>query len=103
MRATKVTNIDELMDMILQAMPADEVAAELKAAQKRKEAAEREAREQSVKQKKIDSARNDVINAWTNYVKVISPAELSEREIEDFRKVFDSELKYLENGFLRMH
>ena len=113
-----ITNVEDLMDILLDSLSREQIEEALGKASNRakeKEAirkaeeearirAEEEARRKAkLKKERITSARNDIINAYVNYIKIISPKQLTDAEIETFKKQFSNELQYFETAFLRFN
>ena len=107
-----ITNIEDLMDILLASLTPEQIEealgkastrAEKKAKEEeaRRKAKEEEARKVALKKERITAARNDIINAYINYIKLISPKQLTDAEIEGFRKQFSNELQYFETAFIR--
>ena len=122
MNVTKVTNINELMDMLLQAVSVEDLSKELYAAQARKTQAEERARrerekeeqarrerekaakelaEKQKKQEMIAIMRQALVEAMLDYIKVISPEPISEEETESYYRFIAEQLKYCENVFMK--
>lgn len=111
-----ITNIEDLMDILLASLTPEQIEEALsnasnraekekkareEAEKARKAKAEEEARKAALKKERITSARNDIINAYANYIKLISPKQLTDAEIETFKKQFSNELQYFETAFIR--
>lgn len=111
-----ITNIEDLMDILLNTLTPEQIEealdrasnraeeerkAKAEAEKARKAKAEEEARKAALKRERITAARNDIINAYINYIKLISPKQLTDAEIEGFRKQFSNELQYFETAFIR--
>jgi len=114
-----ITNIEDLMDILLASLTPEQIEEALgnasnraekkakeeearrKAREEARRKAEEEARKVALKKERITAARNDIINAYINYIKLISPKQLTDAEIEGFRKQFSNELQYFETAFIR--
>lgn len=111
-----ITNIEDLMDILLGTLTPEQIEealnrasnraekekkAKAEAEKARKAKAEEEARKAALKKERITAARNDIINAYVNYIKIISPKQLTDAEIDGFRKQFSNELQYFETAFIR--
>ena len=111
-----ITNIEDLMDILLNTLTPEQIEealnrasnraekekkAKAEAEKARKAKAEEEARKAALKKERITAARNDVLNAYINYLKVIAPKQLTDAELETFKKQFSNELQYFETAFIR--
>jgi len=88
----KVTNTSEIFDLLLEQISAEDLVKEINKAQRRKE-------EKDNKKTEATKARKNLTNAFLAYIKTVSPYTLTDKEIKEYEKLVDSEIRYMEDIF----